>query len=178
MYEEDVRAILRNDEGRIRQFRWNAWWCVENLLAMEKADALSFDGIETELNDKIDGVLIKGFVDRWSKENDTIIIGDYKTGKTPKAPWVDDKFDQLLIYGIILSESTGKNIGRLELLYLKDGVRLKKTPSADDVMKVKTKVKHVREQIDIGCSTEIFPAQKSVLCGWCHFKTICPEWSK
>lgn len=176
-YEHDVTGILRNNTTNIRQFRWKAWWCVENLMSMEKAMEMSFGGIETELDHEIDGVRVKGFVDRWAEVGNKIVIGDYKTGKTPKEQWQDDKFDQLLIYAIILSETVGKDIGELELLYLKDGVRLRKTPTQEDVARLKAKIREVRNSIDERCRSGVFETKKSNLCSWCHFKTICPEWS-
>lgn len=177
-YEEDISNVLRGNPESIRSLRWRAWWCVENLMAMEDVASMNFDGIETELDAEIDGVRIKGFVDRWHESEGAIVIGDYKTGKVPREPWMDDKFDQLLIYGIILSESMGKQLKSVELLYVAHGQRLKKTPTAEDIKKVKDMIVQTRKEIDSRCESGVFEAKRSNLCGWCHFKTICPEWSK
>lgn len=177
-YADDASGILRGDESLLRNFRWRSWWCIENVMKMEDFSTLQFDGIETELDNEINGVRVKGFVDRWVDIGDKIVIGDYKTGKVPREPWVDDKFDQLLIYGIILSESLNKQLESVELLYIAHSKTLKKKPSTEDIERVKAMIVETRKAIDERCESGIFEAIPSNLCGWCHYKTICPEWSK
>lgn len=176
-YEKDASIVLRGNVDSIRAMRWRAWWCIEKLMAMEDVAEVHFDGIETELNAEIDGVKIKGFVDRWHFDGDSIVIGDYKTGKVPREPYRDDKFDQLLIYGIILSESMGKELKSVELLYIGHGQKLSKTPTGEDIARVKKMIVDTRAEIDKRCQTEVFEARPSMLCNWCYFKKTCPEWS-
>lgn len=177
-YAEAVIGIYRGDKVLVDQFRLRARYCVENLLKMEPSDAIEFDGIETELNHAVLGVQIKGFIDRWAIKDGKLNIGDYKTGKVPQLRFRDDKFDQLLIYAIILSELEDKEIGTLELLYIKDGVRLTKEPTEEDVNRIKSMLVETRNSIDERCQTGVFETKVGVLCGWCHFKPICPAWSK
>ena len=177
-YAEDVTKIYRGNTKSISEFRLRARYCVENLLKMESSESIEFDGIETELNHSVDGVLIKGFIDRWALGDGKINIGDYKTGKVPQPRFRNDKFDQLLIYAIILSEIEDKEIGVLELLYIKDGVRLTKNPTIEDINRIKEMLVETRKAIDARCETEVFETKVGVLCGWCHFKPICPAWSK
>jgi putative RecB family exonuclease len=180
-YAEGVSNVYHRDRDaieKIRLFKWRAWYCVENLLKMESSQEINFDGIETELNHSISGVKIKGFIDRWSVEDNKIKIGDYKTGKVPALRYREDKFDQLLIYGIILSEMQDMEIDTLELLYIKDGVRLTNKPKSEDIQKIKNLLVDTRQAIDERCQSEVFETKVGVLCGWCHFKPICPAWSK
>lgn len=174
-YAEEVTSILKSDAAEIRSFRWRAWWCIENLMKMEDVASQSFGGVETALNAEIAGVKIKGFVDRWSlDENGALVIGDYKTGKVPKKQYLGDKFDQLLIYGIILSDQLSKELGRIELLYIAHSVRAEHIPTPEDIQHIKETVLSVRSQIDERCETGIFEPRKSILCSWCHFKPMCP----
>ena len=177
-YESDVQNILRSNAGEIRSFRWRAWWCIENLMKMEDVNSVSFEGLETGLDAAINGVKVKGFVDRWSlDENGALVIGDYKTGKVPKPQYLGDKFDQLLIYGVILSDQLSKELGRIELLYITHSVRAEHLPTSEDVQRIKETVLSVRSQIDERCETGIFEPRKSPLCSWCHFKPMCPVWA-
>jgi putative RecB family exonuclease len=177
-YSEDVISIYRNDATKIAEFRLRARYCIENLMKMESPELIEFDGIETELNHAVKGVKIKGFIDRWAIGDGKINIGDYKTGKVPQPRFRDDKFDQLLIYAIILSEIEDKEIGTLELLYIKDSVRLTKDPTKEDVNRITEMLVETRNAIDARCESEVFETKVGVLCGWCHFKPICPAWSK
>lgn len=177
-YAEEVTNIMKSDAAEIRSFRWRAWWCIENLMKMEDVSLQSFEGLETGLNAEINGVKIKGFVDRWSlDEHGALVIGDYKTGKVPKPQYLGDKFDQLLIYGVILSEMSSKELGRIELLYIAHSVRAEHKPTADDIQGIKDTVLSIRSQIDERCETGIFETRKSALCSWCHFKPVCPAWA-
>jgi putative RecB family exonuclease len=133
-------------------------------------------GLEHELNGKIAGVTIKGFIDRFSQEGSGYVISDYKTGKTPKANWVQDKFFQLVVYSHLL-ESTG--VGKaesVELLYLKDGVSFRQDVTEQMLLDVEKQVSEVKEKIDISCETEDFKPTKSILCDWCSYRKVCPAW--
>lgn len=177
-YSDAVVLVYHGNKSRINEFRLRARYCIENLMKMEQSTAIEFDGIETELNHSVLGVQIKGFIDRWAISENKINIGDYKTGKVPQLRFRDDKFDQLLIYAIILSEIQDMEIGTLELLYIKDAVKLTKDPTKEDVVRIKSMLVEIRNAIDERCHTEVFETKVGVLCGWCHFKPICPAWSK
>ena len=177
-YFEEVTKIYRGNKTHINEFRLRARYCIENLMAMEPSQDIEFDGIETELNHSVLGVQIKGFIDRWAVKEGKLNIGDYKTGKVPQLRFRDDKFDQLLIYAVILSEIEEKEIGTLELLYIKDGIKLIKDPTQEDINRIKKMLVETRNAIDERCKTGVFETKVGVLCGWCHFKTICPAWSK
>jgi putative RecB family exonuclease len=176
-YHDKVIPYVRGEE-KMRLFRWNSWWCIENLWKIENPQYVSPTGIETELNGEIGGVRIKGFIDRYSKSEDdeTFVISDYKTGKTPKQKWVGDKFFQLLVYSHLL-ESIGLGTAtEVELLYLKDGVKFNKSVTKIELESVEETVVKTKEEIDKKCESEEFEPVKSVLCGWCSYKKICPAW--
>lgn len=182
-YQDRVAQVLHGNADKIRMFRWNSWWCVENLFTMESPQELSFDGLEYELNHTLFAntetpVLIKGFIDRWNYEDGSIVIGDYKTGKVPGVAYREDKFFQLLLYGIVLQEILDAEISRIELLYIKSGERLQHIPSADDIQRVSDDIVATRIAIDERCATHEFEAKRSRLCDWCNYKTICPAWRK
>jgi putative RecB family exonuclease len=173
---ERVYPWVKSEES-LRMFRWKAWWCIENLWKIENPQTMTPLGLEHELNGKIAGVTIKGFIDRFSQEGLGYVISDYKTGKTPKANWVQDKFFQLVVYSHLL-ESTG--VGKtesVELLYLKDGVSFKREVTDKMLADVEKEVSMVKEQVDISCEKEDFTTTKSILCDWCSFKKVCPAWS-
>lgn len=174
---DKVRPWVKGDEN-LKMFRWKSWWCIENLWKIENPLLVTPAGLEHELNGQIGGVQIKGFIDRFSQSEDgeTFVVSDYKTGKTPKKNWVDDKFSQLLIYSHLL-ESTG--VGKateVELLYLKDGVKFNKNVTDIELMAVEKVVVDTKNNIDICCETEKFETTKSILCNWCSFKKECPAW--
>ena len=139
---------------------------------------IELEGIETPLDWQLGGVTIKGFIDRWHEEDGEIVIGDYKTGKVPSARFQDNKFFQLLLYGAVLSEQLAAPIKRVELLFVKDGVRLSHDVAESDFANVIETVVSVKSEIDARCKSGEFEPNRSRLCDWCSFKSICPAWSK
>ena len=88
-------------ESTQNQFRWKAWWCVENYFKLEDPTSFEAKGIEEKVSGDI-GVPIFGIIDRWSLEDDKLVISDYKTGKKPRPRYEWEKQMQ-----IILLNSTG-----------------------------------------------------------------------
>jgi len=174
---EKVKPFLNG--YTLNTFRWNAWWCIENLFGMENPKELEPSGVEHELNGEIAGVNMRGFIDRWSiNEHDEIIISDYKTGKSPAKRFADSKFFQLTVYAHLLRQEKQMPVGYLELLFLKEGVRLEKHPAPADFSEVEDVIVNVKTKIDRLCDGGEWEAVPTRLCDWCSYKkTICTYWS-
>lgn len=166
-------------EANRRQFRWQAWWCVENLFKMENPASVDLSGVEHSFTADIEGVAVRGIVDRWSTDSGMLVVGDYKTGKTPAAKYRANKFFQLMIYAIVLSATTELPVGKLELLYLKGGDRLEHVPTERDHVDTVQRIIQVRSEVEACCTSGEFEPIPSRLCDWCSFKTtICPYWNE
>lgn len=161
-----------------RQFRWQAWWCVENLFALENPQEQDFGGLEHRFESRIGNVAVRGVIDRWQVVDDALIISDYKTGKTPAQRYRQNKFFQLLIYALALSKEFSMPVSNTQLIYLKTGDKLEYVPTQQDYDHVLERVTAVRSEVEQACETGDFPAIPSRLCDWCHFKeSICPQWN-
>jgi len=112
------------------------------------------------------------------KDDNGLTISDYKTGKTPRAEWVSDKFEQLRIYAAIMQEVQIFPVTSLELIYLRDGVKFSEQVTAESLSKTIGRVTRIKEEVDQRCNTGEFEAVKSRLCDWCSYKPICPAWGK
>jgi len=174
--QEAMKVLNRQEQ--IRNFRWNAWWCIENLWKLEDPKTVAPSGLETEVNGPIGGVMIRGFIDRFSQSEGSIFytVSDYKTGKTPKKQYVSDKFFQLYLYAHLISVTGIGEVDKIELLYLKDGVRLSTRVKDSEMNEMIEVVQKTKEEIDKRCKTGRFEANKSILCNWCSYKKICPAW--
>lgn len=162
-----------------RDFRWKAWWCVENLWKLENPQEVELTGIEHEVYGECEGVTVKGFIDRFEKYSDNyLFIGDYKTGKIPHPNFLDDKFVQLFIYALMLKETGVGRTKKVGLIYLTGPEVMTRNVTRDDLQQTQVLIKSTKSKIDEYCEKEKFPAKPSKLCNWCHFKRICPEWVK
>lgn len=174
-WESRISGIVA--DGDKHGFRWNAWWCLENIFKVENPPMVPVGGVETELNGTIQHVPLKGFVDRWFDLNGEVRISDYKTGKTPREPYVDDKFVQLLIYALVLSDQLSTKVTDVELLYLKDGKKFIRKVTDQMLDSVSEMVVNTYDQIVASFNDNEWPARPSKLCYWCHYKdTICEYW--
>jgi putative RecB family exonuclease len=172
-----AEEILSFDTDAIHRFRWQAWWCVENHFAIENPQRLEPGGIETELVGEIDGVPMRGFIDRWDRQRSGLKVVDYKTGKTPRPQWASGKFFQLLIYADMLAARTGEPVTNLELQYLKDGVPLRRTVTPSELDEMRRIVTEAYDGIRTRGEAGQFEPTPNRLCDWCHFKPMCPAWN-
>jgi len=175
---ELVSSIIHNDKD-LNRFRWTAWWCIENLWLLEDPVSVELHSVESHVEGEIGGVKIHGYIDRLFADGDTACVTDYKTGKTPRKAYVDQKFFQLIVYTQLLS-SVGINASSydVELLYLKDGVRFKKHVTQEDIDEVIHTLQETRRGIEDRCVSGEFEPRTSMLCNWCGFKNMCPAWAK
>ena len=175
-WENRIRGYVRDDS--VRQFRWSAWWCLENVFKIEQPHDIEVRGIESEVNGPIGTATVKGFIDRYENIGEGFRVSDYKTGKTPKASWLADKYLQLQIYATLLNDSGVANVTEIQLLYLKDGVSFKHQLVDDDFKRTIKYVQESHEAIQEACESGNFPFNKSKLCDWCAYKSMCPGWKK
>lgn len=163
---------------KMNDFRWSAWWCVENVFLLEQPQNVKPMGLEYEVLGEIDGVLIKGFIDRWTEFGGRVVISDYKTGKTPAPKYMADKWFQLSLYALLIAQIHDKSEFELELLYLKDGVRRTMHPKEEDFLSTRDKIKTTKKEIVTAYDNDEWPAIPSNLCNWCFYKSnFCSYWN-
>lgn len=168
---------LNMAEAEMREFRWKAWWCVENLWVVENPADISPIGLESEYNVEVmPGIKIRGFVDRISDVAGGAKITDYKTGKFPRPAYMDQKWFQLLLYKLVVERTIGKQVKEVQLIYLKDGKSLGRKTTAEDDATTLARVAKVHSEIQVALRTGEFQTKVSRLCDWCHYKRICPAW--
>lgn len=180
-WKTETEAVIGAKQEKLHAFRWNAWWCIENYFKLEAPTEIDPKGIEHELNGKIDGVSIKGYIDRWHQSDIGIVISDYKTGKTPREPYVDGKFFQLYVYAKLLEQETQIPVDKVELLYLKDGVRLNRGSDqnlASEIEAMTEVVVETSNAVTERCKKGFFEPTPNKLCDWCSYKSFCPAWKK
>lgn len=173
-----VKSGKHSLDKEVNNFRWKSWFCIENIFTVENPLEVLPSGIETELNGQIDGVQIKGFIDRWSESSSGLVISDYKTGKSPSPRYAGDKFMQLLIYALVLSNDIDKPVDELQLIYLKDNKIMTMKPTKEHLTTTVERVRKVWDGIVERCNSGEWEPVAHRLCDWCTFKnTICPQWN-
>lgn len=175
-WREETETLVLTDK-ELRQFRWQAWWCIENYFTMEDPKSYVPEGLEVEVQGRIEGVPIFGVVDRWAFEDGKIVVGDYKTGKVPIPKYAGEKKLQIMIYADLLEQDTGIEAIKMELLYVKDGKIVTYYPTEElRSFTSNTLVEAWDDMVEM-CEKEEFPTNVGPLCDWCHAKSICPAWA-
>lgn len=173
-YEPQAKSMRLNE----RDFRWKAWWCVENLWKVEDPQTVELTGLEQEVTATCSGVLVKGFIDRYKVVDGNVHISDYKTGKVPDARFLDDKFQQLLIYALMVRERGVGEPTEMSLMYLAGPKVLSRNVTQEGLDQTTEMLVNTKKQIDAFCEEGDFPVKTSGLCNWCYFKKICPAWTR
>jgi putative RecB family exonuclease len=119
---------------------------------------------------------LQGFIDRLScTPDDTYVIHDYKTSGTLPHQIEADEDKQLALYAIAVKEHY-RDCRKVRLVwhYLafdKDVLSERTEPELEGL---KAEIGGIIDQIE---STVDFPPHKSVLCGWCEYRPLCPFFS-
>lgn len=132
------------------------------------------------LEDSADQVLIQlhGYVDRIDiAPTGEVRIVDYKTGKSPRIGYEDKALFQLRFYALLWYRIYGEIPKLLQLHYLGDEKTLKNSPTLEQLQKAELKAHQVGKEIAISIRKDYWPTQKSRLCDWCSFKSICPAFN-
>ena len=116
---------------------------------------------------------IIGYIDRLVKNPMTgdFEIHDYKTGKTLPTQEKINGDRQLALYSIAIKELFGEE-KRVCLVwhYLAHNQKICSNRTNEELAKLKEETLELIEKIE---SAEDFPTNKSPLCNWCEYKSIC-----
>jgi putative RecB family exonuclease len=128
--------------------------------------------IELDENTKING-----FIDRLVHNIETgeYEIHDYKTANSLPTQEKMDQDRQLALYSIAIKELYGKDKEVCLIWhYLAHNQKICSRRTNEQLEKLKEETLDLIEEIE---NTKEFPGKKSMLCNWCEYKSICPEWN-
>lgn len=120
---------------------------------------------------------IRGFIDRlvYDIEKGHYEIHDYKTANTLPTQEKMDADRQLALYSIAIKEMYGKDKEVVLIWhYLAYDHKIISRRTEEQLEKLKEETKKLIEDIR---QTRVFLPNKSILCEWCEYKSICPEWN-
>lgn len=176
-WEGKVNA-LEELPGSIKDFKVQSFTCMTNLWQLENPQETELDGMEHEVVADVEGVAMKGYIDRFTFGDDGIVISDYKTGKVPNPTFTSDsdKFFQLLAYAAMLEAADQESTSKVQLLYLGVPVVHELAVTPVNLAVAKGTIVETREGIDAAVSAGEFPCNVTKLCDWCHYKKTgdCP----
>jgi len=142
----------------------------DNTIAIEKKIIAPLDAEEK--------YMIQGYIDRlvFNKEENIFEIHDYKTGNTLKSQEELDKDRQLALYSIGI-KNMFPHVNDIHLIwhFLAYNKKMISKRTDEDLERLKQEVIDLINRIE---STTEFASNPSCLCGWCEFRSYCPEINK
>ena len=170
---DDYRDLeLSDDEAR--EFRWRAWRAIEGLWHLEDPAAIEVEATEEQVSVTLGEVPFRGVVDRLEREDDGLVVSDYKSGRAPTARYAPARLQQVLLYAAAVAEETGEQPVRAQLLYL--GQRIVATEVTPvEIGDAVGRLQSTWSAIADACDVDDFPPQPGPLCGYCAYAEHCPE---
>lgn len=170
-------------EGLFETVEEERAWGVEslNLLAnyFSIEDPSSFDPLDRELDMLVDldGITIRGILDRMEEVDDRLIITDYKSGKAPPERYALPAFFALKIYALLIRKQVGRTPDAIRLMYL-TGPTVYEIPVNDSQLDAMDRqLRALWSAIDKAIDQDSFPPRPGRLCDWCSFQDICPAFA-
>jgi len=133
-------------------------------------------GLELLLDAEIDGVHLRGIIDRLELDADgELIVTDYKTGSAPATQYERKRLSGVHIYSLLCEQLLGRRPRRVQLLYLRSPVAIITEPSDRSTRGTRRTLDAVWQAVERACDREDFRPQPSRLCDWCSFQAYCPS---
>jgi len=121
-------------------------------------------------------LLLRGFVDRLDIAADGAIrVVDYKTGRSPGEMFEAKALFQMKFYALVIWRTRGVVPAMLQLVYLGNAEMLRYVPDEADLLATERKVEAIWRAIVQAQESGDWRPNKSRLCDWCSFQSLCPE---
>ncbi len=121
---------------------------------------------------------IQGYIDRLvhDLEKDQLEIHDYKTANSLPTKEKIENDRQLALYSIAIKELFGQDKNILLIWhYLAHNQKIVSQRTNKQLEELKKEITELIDEIE---STTKFPPNKTILCNWCEYNSICPEFNK
>jgi putative RecB family exonuclease len=150
---------------------------VANEFLIEDPTQINPIGIELMLEVELDGVRLRGIIDRLELDGDgELVVTDYKSGRAPSERFEQGRLVGVQFYAMLCERLFDKRPARVELLYLggSQPEMIIHTPSDRASIGLERKLKAIWQAVERACEREDFRPNPGKLCDWCAFKAYCP----
>jgi putative RecB family exonuclease len=162
------------DAERTEQLFADCRRLVDNYLRMEDPTSVRAIGLELSLAAQIDGLTLRGIIDRLELRDGELVVTDYKTGRPPSVNWELRSLSGVRFYALLCHQVFGRMPAAVRLMYLSTGEVIEATPSEQATRFVATRTAAVWRAIERACVTGDFQPRPTGLCEVCAFRPWCP----
>jgi putative RecB family exonuclease len=167
---------LRLDEAETIAFLVDARVLVDRYLELEDPDGVRAIGLELNLSTEIDGVTVRGIIDRLDELDDgSLAVVDYKTGRAPRTEQSKSRLSGVQMYALMCEAELGRRPSVVRLLYLRDRIVISAAPTDQAMRGTRQRALGVWSAIERACKDDDFRPNPSSLCRFCAFQAYCPS---
>jgi putative RecB family exonuclease len=168
-------ADLHLDPEQEAAFLSEADVLVRRYFELEDPNAITPIGIELKLSAEIDGLELRGIIDRLELDADgELVVTDYKTGHSPGERYEQGRLGGVHFYSYLCEQVFGRRPAKVQLLYLNDAVAIITQPDERSTRALRTKVGAIWSAVERACERDDFRPKPGALCSWCSFQAYCP----
>lgn len=163
--DDEVRARLRREVLEI----------IDTYFTMEDPRAVSIEGVELRVTERLDGAPVLGILDRLDRAPDGALeIVDYKTGSVPRRDFDSQTFANTELYAALCEAHLGERPQRIRLMYVAHAHAIERSVS-DLVTQARAEsAAKAWQRITRYYDDGEFPATPSSnACRFCAFKDLC-----
>lgn len=177
-FQGDVEFVgLELDDTAAVEMLADARVLVGNEFLLEDPTQISPIGIELMLEVELDGVRLRGIIDRLELDDDgELVVTDYKSGRAPSERFEQSRLVGVQFYAMLCERLFGKRPARVQLVYLGGSKpeMIIHTPTDRATVGLERKLKAIWQAVERACEREDFRPNPGKLCDWCGFKAYCP----
>src|SRR5919108_84906 len=156
-------------------FHDDAATLVRNYFRLEDPRSVRAIGLELSLEAEIDGVTLRGIIDRLELDADgELVVTDYKTGAAPSDRDERKRLSGVHIYSLLCEKLLGRRPRTVQLLYLRSPLAIITEPSDQSTRGTRRTLGAVWKAVERACEREDFRPNRSRLCDYCAFQAYCP----
>jgi putative RecB family exonuclease len=175
LLEGDEIENLGLDAAERAGFIADAGELVGRYFELEDPNAVRAIGLELNLSTDIDGVTVRGIIDRLDELDDgSLVVVDYKTGRAPRAEQSRSRLSGVQMYALMCEAELGRRPAVVRLLYLRDRVVVSASPTDQAMRGTRQRALGVWSAIERACREDDFRPNPSSLCRFCAFQAYCP----
>jgi putative RecB family exonuclease len=177
---------LRGDEyeGLFGSVEEERAWGLESMELLANyfsvEDPASIEPLDRELDlvEDLDGITIRGILDRMEEVDGRLVITDYKTGKAPPEKYALPAFFALKIYALLIRKRMGRAPDAVRLVYLNGPTVYELPVHGSQLDAMDRQLRALWTAIEKALEEDNFPPRPGRLCDWCSFQEICPAFAR
>lgn len=170
---EEMATWMAEAEALVRR-----WFTLEDPSVLEPAERELYVEVPVEREGEQGQLTLRGYVDRLdvAPADGALRVVDYKTGRAPSELFQAKALFQMKFYALAIWRLRGRVPALLQLVYLKDGTILRHQPTEAELVATERKLLALYDAIERAAATGDWRPNRSRLCDWCSFQSICPAW--